>query len=52
MSRHPTPLHRLLAWIVTGPVGHFVAGTLDLAGAIAQIASERARRERGEGRPA
>jgi hypothetical protein len=48
MTRPPTPLHlrsreRLMAWIVTGPVGHFVGGMLDLLGAIAEIARARAR---------
>jgi hypothetical protein len=31
----PPPVHRrLAAWLLTGPIGHFVGGALDFAGAL------------------
>jgi hypothetical protein len=38
---------RLEAWLITGPVGHFVGGALDFAGALARYALARRRSSKG-----
>jgi hypothetical protein len=47
VPRSAVPTHRrLLAWLITGPVGHFAGGALDFAGALARyfLARRRLRR--------
>ncbi len=39
-----SPTDRLLAWLVTGPVGRFVAFVLDLSAALAQGLIRKLRR--------
>jgi hypothetical protein len=33
-QRYKAPLRRMLAWLLTGPVGHFAAGLLDWVAAV------------------
>lgn len=37
---------RLLTWLLTGPVGHFLAGALDFTGALTRYALARRRTAR------
>jgi len=39
-------LDRLAAWLVTGPLGHLVAGVLDWLALIGRLGVDRARRWR------
>jgi hypothetical protein len=45
-----TARERLAAGYVTGPVGHFVAGSIDLALAVGRLVHARWRRALGGGR--
>jgi phosphate/sulfate permease len=49
--RHAMPRHRsaretIVAWIVTGPVGHLVAGVADWLALLGRLVRARARGER------
>jgi hypothetical protein len=44
-----TPRERLAAGYVTGPAGHFVAGSIDLALAVGRLALARGRRALRDG---
>ncbi|MCX6386281.1 MAG: hypothetical protein NTV40_06585 [Solirubrobacterales bacterium] len=41
----PTPPLRLRAWLLTGPIGHLVAGALDWGALIVHVARCRMRGE-------
>jgi hypothetical protein len=43
-SRLLTPRDRVAAWVVTGPVAHFVAGMLDWLELVGRLALRRLRR--------
>jgi hypothetical protein len=42
-SHRLRPHERALAWLITGPVGHLVAGVIDLLAMIARLLWARAR---------
>jgi hypothetical protein len=46
MAAAPRIARRLQTWLLTGPVGHFVAGALDFTAALTRYALARRRRRR------
>lgn len=46
MRRRRPPHEVLLAWIVTGPLGHLYAGVADCAGVLVRYVRARGRLER------
>jgi hypothetical protein len=38
-----SPIERLIAWVLTGPVGHFVAGFVDWTAMLVRLRAQRKR---------